>query len=92
MKKPVKVNSEGRIVIPADMRKILGINDNDELELELVGQEIKLTTKELKCKICNATENLYQSGEIIVCDDCLGKIETNFLTIKEDLNHDKRNR
>lgn len=88
MKKTVKVNSEGRIVIPADIRKVLGIKDDDEVELELIGKEIKVTTKESKCQICNRTENLYQTGDLILCDLCLEKIENNLPIIKEELSHE----
>lgn len=75
MKKRVKVNSEGRVIIPADIRKTLGIKDNDEIEIELVGTEIKLNTLEIKCHLCHNTEALNHIDAIVICDDCLAKLK-----------------
>lgn len=88
MKKNVKVNSEGRIIIPAEIRKALNLKDGDEVEIELTGKEIKVTTKDETCQLCNATENLNRNGDIIVCDDCLETIKLNFHLIKEEFNHE----
>jgi len=40
----VKVNENGRMVIPAEFRKELGIKAGDQLVLEVKDRELRLTT------------------------------------------------
>jgi AbrB family looped-hinge helix DNA binding protein len=40
----VKMNENGRVVIPAEFRKELGIQAGDHLILELENRELRLTT------------------------------------------------
>ncbi len=46
----VLVNANGRIVIPASFRKVLGIAAGDRLTLSLVDGEAKLATRKQKLK------------------------------------------
>jgi len=40
----VKLGSNGRLVIPAAVRKALGVGEGDELSLALVDDELRVTT------------------------------------------------
>jgi AbrB family looped-hinge helix DNA binding protein len=40
----VRVNENGRIVIPASVRETLGISPGDEVVLRLVDNELRITT------------------------------------------------
>lgn len=40
----LRVNENGRVVIPAEFRKALGINAGDEVVLRLEDDELRLTT------------------------------------------------
>ena len=42
----VKVSAGGRIVIPAEYRRALGVRTGDELRLALINGEVRLSTKE----------------------------------------------
>jgi len=37
-----KIDDLGRIVIPAEMRRVLGINEGDELEISLDGDHVAI--------------------------------------------------
>jgi AbrB family looped-hinge helix DNA binding protein len=39
-----KVNASGRVVIPAELRKELGIKAGDQLLFEVKGRELRMTT------------------------------------------------
>jgi AbrB family looped-hinge helix DNA binding protein len=41
----VKVNQNGRIVIPAEFREALGIHPGDEIELRMDDDELRITTQ-----------------------------------------------
>jgi AbrB family looped-hinge helix DNA binding protein len=40
----VRVNENGRILIPTAFRKALGINPGDEIVLQIEGDELRITT------------------------------------------------
>jgi len=40
----MRVNENGRVVIPASFRKALGINIGDEIVLRIEGDELRITT------------------------------------------------
>ncbi len=51
----VRMNENGRVVIPASFRKALGINPGDEVILQLEDEELKITTR--KHRIARAQRN-----------------------------------
>ncbi len=79
MKITRKVDELGRIVIPADMRKHLGIEPNTILEAELRGEEIVLKVAEDACRLCGETKNLYPVGDVFVCGECADKIKKSII-------------
>jgi antitoxin PrlF len=44
----VKVNQNGRVVIPAEFREALGIHPGDEIELRMDEDELRITTQRLR--------------------------------------------
>jgi AbrB family looped-hinge helix DNA binding protein len=52
----LRVNENGRVVIPASFRKALGINAGDEVVLRIEDDELRITT--LKRRIERAQRNL----------------------------------
>lgn len=44
----LRVNENGRVVIPASFRKALGINAGDEVVLRLEDDELRITTLKLR--------------------------------------------
>ena len=41
----VRVNQNGRVVIPAEFRAALGIHPGDEIELRMDNDELRITTQ-----------------------------------------------
>ena len=55
MQGKVRVNQQGRIVIPAECRSAAGIKPGDELLIELVGEgELRLRTRRQAIKIARS--------------------------------------
>ncbi len=40
-----RINENGRIVIPAALRRLLGVEVGDEVVLKVVGDELRITTQ-----------------------------------------------
>ena len=44
------IQENGRVVLPAELRKILGLSKGDKVLIEAEGDEVKLTTARLRRK------------------------------------------
>jgi AbrB family looped-hinge helix DNA binding protein len=44
----LRINENGRVVIPASFRKALGINPGDEIIVRLADDELRITTMKLR--------------------------------------------
>ncbi len=69
-----KVDHLGRVVIPASMRRILGIVDGDELEVRLVGETLSLRKPHEVCTFCGAGEDLAVVLGHKVCWSCVAAV------------------
>lgn len=70
-----RIDELGRIVVPKEMRRELGICDKDELDIYVEGDSIVLKKKTTACIFCNQTENLHVVKEKFVCVDCIDEIK-----------------
>ena len=69
-----KVDELGRVVIPIELRRTLGIKIKDALEIYVDGERIVLKKYEPACIFCgNATGTKQFSGRII-CQECISKM------------------
>lgn len=68
-----KVDDLGRIVVPAGIRKALGIAEGDELDVALDGQRIVLTKATTSCAFCEDPPALAYRGKA-VCATCLAAL------------------
>lgn len=66
-----KVDELGRIVIPHELRKALGIRNGDELELCCEGERLVLRKFSSTCVFCGESEDLSVYKEKYVCGKCL---------------------
>lgn len=67
----------GRIVIPKDMRKLLGEPDaNGRIEVEIYTSDDKIIIEKTtpQCAICYGKENLVDFKNKKICKDCVDKI------------------
>lgn len=74
-----KVDELGRIVIPAEIRKHLGVEQDTVLEVELRGEEIVLRVAEDSCRLCGSKDRLHAVGKIFICHDCAEDIKKNII-------------
>ena len=68
-----KIDELGRVVIPADFRKALGILPHAEVALCLDGNALTLTAETAVCKLCGEREDIH--GPFGICASCLRKIK-----------------
>ena len=63
----------GRITIPKEMRKSLGIELGDPIEISLSNADIVLSKFETSCKLCGSKEELVENNGKYVCRECLDR-------------------
>ncbi|WCK56688.1 AbrB/MazE/SpoVT family DNA-binding domain-containing protein [Aneurinibacillus sp. Ricciae_BoGa-3] len=66
-----KVDELGRVVIPIELRRTLGIGEKDALEIYVDGERIMLKKYEPACIFCGSVENTVTYKNKIICGDCL---------------------
>lgn len=67
-----KVDELGRVVIPIELRRTLGIEEKDALEIYVDNEKIILKKYEPACIFCsNAGDVHYYRGKLI-CQECAG--------------------
>jgi transcriptional pleiotropic regulator of transition state genes len=66
-----KVDELGRVVIPIELRRTLGIGEKDSLEIYVDGERIMLKKYEPACIFCNNVENTVVYNNKIVCRECI---------------------
>ncbi len=71
-----EVDSLGRIVIPKAIRKQLGIEEKDKLDIRTEGETIIVTKYTPFCTFCGSEEELSDFAEKKICKACLDKIKT----------------
>jgi len=65
-----KVDELGRMVIPIELRRTLGIDEKDALEIYVDAEKIILKKYEPACVFCgNASDVQYYRGKL-VCREC----------------------
>lgn len=69
-----KITSHGSISVPVAMRRELGIEPKDPMEIKVQNGQIVISPYTLRCNFCASTEdvhNLYGKG---ICKACAAKI------------------
>lgn len=65
-----KLDPLGRIVIPAEIRKVLGINDGDSLEIAKVDNEVVVRKYIKGCIFCGSDKDVVEFNGDVVCNGC----------------------
>ena len=77
-----QIDQLGRVVVPAALRRMLGINVGDTLEFTARGEELVLRRVAPSCAICGSdADDLVDMHEKHVCQQCLREIRTEFSTV-----------
>lgn len=68
-----RIDKMGRIVLPMDFRKALGLEGEAEVTLAIEGNTITVCGRERVCRLCGASAKL--SDHLRVCAACIGRIK-----------------
>ena len=67
-----KIDRLGRIVLPMDFRKALGLGSEAEVVIALSGDSIVIKGKGEMCRLCGSSRTL---AKINICSRCLAEIK-----------------
>jgi transcriptional pleiotropic regulator of transition state genes len=65
-----RIDQLGRVVVPAELRKLLGIRPGDLLDIRVEDGHLVLLKIDPDCAICGSEEGLRPVGEKHVCSGC----------------------
>lgn len=69
-----KVDELGRVVIPIELRRTLGIDEKDSLEIYVDGEKIILRKYEPACIFCGNAEDVLNYRGKNICEGCLKQL------------------
>jgi transcriptional pleiotropic regulator of transition state genes len=65
-----RIDPLGRMVIPVELRRLLGIEAGDHLDMTIEGDRLVIGKAEPECAFCGAREHLLELHNKHVCQDC----------------------
>ena len=66
-----KVDELGRIVIPIEMRRTLGVDSHDPVEMCVDGEDIIIRKYAPGCVLCGNQKEIIEYAGKLVCRDCI---------------------
>ncbi len=69
-----RVDDLGRIVLPRKLRKVLDINERDELEIFMQGNSIILQKHQPNCIFCGSSNGIESFKGKNICADCFKEL------------------
>lgn len=72
-----KVDELGRVVIPIELRRTLGIDEKDALEIYVDQEKIILKKYEPACVFCGSADNVQNFRGKLVCRECASAMANN---------------
>jgi AbrB family looped-hinge helix DNA binding protein len=69
----LRINENGRIVIPAPFRKALGINPGDEVILRLEDDELRITTMKRRIERAQRHARQYVKSGVSLVDELIAE-------------------
>jgi len=68
------IDELGRIVVPKEIRKKLGIENTDPVEIYVEGEYILIKKYHPACHFCGSTEGVTDFKGKIVCSSCISEL------------------
>jgi AbrB family looped-hinge helix DNA binding protein len=68
-----RVNENGRVVIPASFRKVLGINPGDEVVLRIEDNELRITTLKRRLERAQRRVRRYVKPGRLLADELIAE-------------------
>ena len=69
-----KIDDLGRIVIPAETRRMFNIREGDQLSISIEGSNIVLRKLDSTCVFCGTTDHVTAFKERGVCSSCRNQL------------------
>ena len=70
-----KVDEMGRIVVPKDIRKALGVSNLDYVQFYLDENGVVLRKYNNCCFLCSSSENVVPYKERFICESCIEELK-----------------
>ena len=70
-----RVDELGRVVLPIELRRTLGIGERDPLEIYVDDNSIVLRKYEPACMFCGSTEDVCEYRGKNICSKCVDEIK-----------------
>lgn len=70
-----KIDELGRIVLPIELRRGLGIGEKDALEIYVEDEKIILKKYKQACAFCGSDENIVEFKGKCVCAECITQLK-----------------
>ena len=71
-----KVDEQGRIVLPIELRRTLDLGERDELEIYLDDDKVVLKKYEPACIFCGDADQVIFFEDKRICRACLDRLKT----------------
>lgn len=68
------IDEFGRISLPVDMRRIMGLSLRDTVNVECDGETIIISKQERVCVFCASTDDLVEMSGKCICKECIKKL------------------
>ena len=65
-----RIDQLGRLVVPAEFRKLMGIESGDLLDMRIDGGRLVIAKMMPECAICAAIDSLVEFRDKYVCNTC----------------------
>jgi transcriptional pleiotropic regulator of transition state genes len=69
-----KIDDLGRVVVPAETRRLFNIHEGDEMAITVENGGIVFRKLDASCVFCENTENLENFSSRAVCIECRTKL------------------
>lgn len=66
-----RIDALGRVVVPVEMRRMLGIDEGDLLDIHVEDARIVMARIEHRCVFCNSNDELRAYRDRLVCRNCV---------------------
>ena len=73
-----KIDELGRFVLPVEIRKTLGIEQRDAIEIFIDGDKIVLQKYQPACMFCGQVEDIVYFNGKRVCSNCIEQLKNQF--------------
>lgn len=64
------LDNVGRLVIPKEIRNVMGINEGDPMEISQVNNQIIVRKYIRGCMICGSDKDVDEFKDVLVCKEC----------------------